>query len=685
MEVKLCISRFIGIILFVLLYGWSVKVEAAKAILLHKNQNMASWNWLTRFEFGTCSGWSRDDNSGAYTVCDLRQTAANITENWLISEYVDLQGANDIHMDLEFTARLCPGQLSHCKQSFNIYVMRTNGSVVEEISEKDVHSGNFVFVDRVNGANLWTPGNDVKSNQVQITVDVSGDRGIYLAFQDQGACVALLSVTLSYNYCPDIVNDGALFKKTPAPLISRAHISVIGHCFNGASEYPRNSSISLTCLSSGQWLARDTAKCLCDTGYELVGDTCSECNTGYYKDTISNGKCVPCPPYSEPNSSRDSCPCKQGFYRAPKDASNESCSAPPSAPRDINISFLSDDIVMVAWSRPAFDGGRVDLEYNLHCSACPNTSVCLNSCLGARFLPAKVVKAAPLVIISNLNPEVLYNITVIARNGVSDQARNSSTNSLHTTFSFKRETTASPQSITTFRSTVTSDISTNGNLTITDAMGNQGHQNQLSSKTPTAIGISVAVTFIVCLIVAAIIIFFLSKYWKKKELGDHDVSSSVAHFSGIPIDATHLERLTSVENTSPSNKNSSDMLLQGRKVPSTTSMEGVNCKSRFGYSSRNDWLSLRWKNPLPAINIQDVNSGSNSNLSGDKRPWPLKKRGLPPLNWSPPRAISPVLMPRLKHPVSPSLNVDERNSPEGSESGRRSPLRNAAWFPEEEV
>lgn len=39
-----------------------------------------------------------------------------------------------------------------------------NGLVVEEILEKDVYFGNFVFVNRVNGVNFWMFGNDVKSN-----------------------------------------------------------------------------------------------------------------------------------------------------------------------------------------------------------------------------------------------------------------------------------------------------------------------------------------------------------------------------------------------------------------------------------------------------------------------------------------------------------------------------------------
>lgn len=219
--------------------------------------------------------WSRDDNSGGYTVCDLSHTSVNNTDSWLISEYVDLQGAKEIHIDVEFTVRQCPSQLPYCKQSFNVFVMQKNRSVIDGISEGDLQSGNFSFVGKMNATNLWTPGNAVHRNQAKVTFDVNGSKGLYLAFQDQGACVALLTVTLSHDYCPALANNGATFKKTPAPLSSKANISVIGECFNGSSVYPRHRNMSMMCLSSGQWLADNITMCLCASGYELIKDTCS--------------------------------------------------------------------------------------------------------------------------------------------------------------------------------------------------------------------------------------------------------------------------------------------------------------------------------------------------------------------------------------------------------------------------
>ncbi|XP_015776146.1 PREDICTED: ephrin type-A receptor 4-like isoform X2 [Acropora digitifera] len=453
-------------IFFAILESWRMQVGAEKGILLHKSQNMVSWNWLTSIKFGPGSGWSRDDNSGGYTVCDLSDTLVNSTNSWLISEYVDLQGAKEIHIDAEFTVRECPSQLRYCKQSFNVYTMQVNGPVVGGISEGDVQSGNFAFVDKVNATNLWIPRNAVQRNQAKVTFDVNGSKGFYLAFQDKGACVALLTVTLSYNYCPELANNGATFKKTPAPLTSNANISVIGECFNGSSVYPSQRIMSMMCLSSGQWLADNISTCLCPSGYELIMDTCSECFPDYYKDSISNGKCVPCPDNSYSSSSRNSCLCKEGFYRTTQDANNESCSAPLSGPRDINITIISNNVAIVVWTRPAFDGGRADLRYDIHCGVCANMRQCSNSCLEVTFWPSEVDLITPLVTLSNLHAEVLYNITVIAKNGVSHQLGISSAQSLYKTFFLPRETSTRRPRTSNINSPVPTAY---GNLTITDA------------------------------------------------------------------------------------------------------------------------------------------------------------------------------------------------------------------------
>ena len=218
--------------------------------------------------------WSQDGNSGSYTVCDLSETATNHTNSWLVSEYVDLQGANEVQIGLTFMVRQCPAGLNYCKQSFSVYALQTDGQVVSGISKQDIESGNFTLVETVNATYLWTPGNPLKVNQANLTLTVSRS-GIYFAFQDTGACLGLASVTLSYTYCPSVVNNGAVFKKVAAPSSSQQNTTVSGNCSDKASPYPSNIVLSLTCQNSGQWLIDSKVTCRCTAGYELVGDKCT--------------------------------------------------------------------------------------------------------------------------------------------------------------------------------------------------------------------------------------------------------------------------------------------------------------------------------------------------------------------------------------------------------------------------
>ena len=41
-----------------------------------------------------------------------------------------------------------------------------------------------------------------------------------------------------------------------------------------------------------------------------------ECQRGFYKDSVGNAKCVPCPANSASNTGRAGCTCKEGYYRS---------------------------------------------------------------------------------------------------------------------------------------------------------------------------------------------------------------------------------------------------------------------------------------------------------------------------------------------------------------------------------
>lgn len=202
-------------------------------------------------------------------------------------------------------------------------------------------------------------------------------------------------------------------------------------------------------------------------------------------------------------------------------------------------------------------------------------------------------------------------------------------------------------------------------------MANLGKQS-LNSTVSVAIGISVAVTFVICFFVATVVIFLLTKLWKKKQLADDDNHSPASKFSQVPMKRLNLL-----------SKKTNKTELMDKTHSSLSVTHDINRNSSPTSSPRHELASFYEQNSLPAIKIQEFSPPSKSLEVTDL--MPLKKTRLPALNLNSPRPISPMFLPRRKQTVSPSSSSSLRNSPEGSENGRPSSVGGPSWFPAEEV
>jgi len=100
---------------------------------------------------------------------------------------------------------------------------------------------------------------------------VTRARGIYLAFLDQGACITLTKVVISYRYCPEIGSTLMTFPRTVAPANDSNLTEQEGKCADVNSV--NKIKLSGLCLSNGEWNIEDDLACLCIAGYELVNRT----------------------------------------------------------------------------------------------------------------------------------------------------------------------------------------------------------------------------------------------------------------------------------------------------------------------------------------------------------------------------------------------------------------------------
>ena len=244
-------------------------------------------------------------------------------------------------------------------------------------------------------------------------------------------------------------------------------------------------------------------------------------------------------------------------------------------------------------------------------------------------------------------------------------------------------------------------------------------QGTSSSQVWAAIGISVSVTFVICFLVAVIIIYLLNKFWRNKhseKSEQHSARSSVTQLTDMSWDGAQLKRMRSETATTELSEYGSDIELQDRKLAITSNtmdansnprrhssprtdprpsksgrklspiIQEANSESRHNSVGNNDLSLLKRKDTLPAINILEAKSNSRPDSSGSPEMLPSKKfTRLTSLNWTPPRSISPLLLPseskRKSIPHSPTFSP--RKPPEGSDL-ERSPS-NSSWFPAENV
>ena len=207
-----------------------------------------------------------------YAVCDV--SATHEPTNWLRSDFIDVKDAKLLNIELRYNLRNCPtkeaGAGPYCKTYFTLYVLHVD----DKVSSAHVPEPYKVAYEEVNTIKptvLPKPDTLVKDLVHYATVATKKAGGVYLAFKDQGSCVALTQVIVSYNYCSEMGSVLVKFSRTVAPVNDSHLVEQEGKCTDPNSV--NKVKLSGVCLSSGKWNVTDGIECLCKRGYELVNES----------------------------------------------------------------------------------------------------------------------------------------------------------------------------------------------------------------------------------------------------------------------------------------------------------------------------------------------------------------------------------------------------------------------------
>ncbi|KAM4790415.1 ephrin type-A receptor 6 isoform 4-T4 [Cyanocitta cristata] len=351
-----------------------------------------------------------------YQVCNVMEPNQN---NWLQTNWVSRDAAQKIYVEMKFTLRDCnsiPWVLGTCKETFNLYYMES-----DEPHGVKFKPNQYTKIDTIAADESFTQM-DLGDRILKLNTEVRevgpiNKKGFYLAFQDIGACIALVSVRVYYKKCPFTVRNLAMFPDTIPRVDSSSLVEVRGSCVKSAEE---RDTPKLYCGADGDWLV-PLGRCICSVGYEELDGSCHACRPGFYKAFAGNVKCSKCPPHSLTHIEATSvCQCEKGYFRAEKDPPTMACTRPPSAPRNV-VFNINETALMLEWSPPSDTGGRKDLTYSVICKKCGSDASQCEICGGGiRFIPRHTGLINSSVTVLDFVAHVNYTFEIEATNGVSE-------------------------------------------------------------------------------------------------------------------------------------------------------------------------------------------------------------------------------------------------------------------------
>uniref|UniRef100_A0A669E3X6 receptor protein-tyrosine kinase n=1 Tax=Oreochromis niloticus TaxID=8128 RepID=A0A669E3X6_ORENI len=413
--------------LFALLCVLVITSSAMEETLMDTRVATAELGWTAYPNSGweEVSGYDENLNTiRTYQVCNVFEPSQN---NWLLTTFIDRRGAQRIYVEIRFTVRDCssiPNVPGSCKETFNLYYYETDAVIATKGTVFWMEAP-YLKVDTIAADESFSQvdfgGRLMKVNTEVRSFGPLSKNGFYLAFQDYGACMSLLSVRVFYKKCPSVVQNFAVFPETMTGAESTSLVIARGTCIANSEEV--DVPIKLYCNGDGEWMV-PIGSCTCKAGFEPDnGNVCRACPPGTFKPTQGPSLCLQCPPNSRSTSEAATiCVCRNGYYRGDGDQPDKPCTSVPSSPRNV-ISIVNETSVILEWHAPRETGGRDDVVYNIVCKKCQaNRRSCSHCDDNVEFVPRQLGLTETRVFISNLLAHTVYSFEIQAVNGVSNKS-----------------------------------------------------------------------------------------------------------------------------------------------------------------------------------------------------------------------------------------------------------------------
>lgn len=205
-----------------------------------------------------------------------------LSSHWLRSGLIQRRGASQVYVELRFTMIECSSSVTHhrsCKETFNLFYYESDSDSATETSPFWMENP-YVKVDTIAPDESFSM---LESGRVNTKVRSFGPlskTGFYLAFQDLGACMSLISVRVFYKKCSTTIANFAVFPETATGAEATSLVIAPGACVSNAQEV--SVPLKLYCNGDGEWMV-PVGSCTCMPGFEpAMTDTQCQCESLVY-------------------------------------------------------------------------------------------------------------------------------------------------------------------------------------------------------------------------------------------------------------------------------------------------------------------------------------------------------------------------------------------------------------------
>lgn len=213
-----------------------------------------------------------------YQVCNVQKSSQN---NWLRTQFISRHDVQRVYVELKFTVRDCnsiPNIPGSCKETFNLFYYESDTDSASASSPFWMENP-YIKVDTIAPDESFSKLESGRMNTKVRSFGPLSKNGFYLAFQDQGACMSLISVRAFYKKCSRTIASFAIFPDTLTGAEATSLVIAPGTCIPNAVEV--SVPLKLYCNGDGEWMV-PVGACTCAAGYEpAMKDTQCQGKAGF--------------------------------------------------------------------------------------------------------------------------------------------------------------------------------------------------------------------------------------------------------------------------------------------------------------------------------------------------------------------------------------------------------------------